>query len=129
MRDGMVVVASVVLLIAFIGLCGYLQGEMARRRKEIAVRKVCGASTTEVLVILGTRLLWIVLPAVVCGVAFAVWLNDEWLSTLAQMRCSVPVWVYAVGVLAVLAFVYSVHLLLSLRAANGNPVEMIKRNN
>lgn len=129
MRNGMVIVASVVLLIAFIGLCGYLQGEIARRRKEIAVRKVCGASTAEVLMVLGTRLLWIVLPAVVCGVAIAVWLNEEWLSTLAQMRCSVPVWVYAVGALTVIVFVYSVQLLLSLRAANGNPVEMIKRNN
>ena len=129
MRNGMVVVASVVLLIAFIGLSGYLQGEMARRRKEIAVRKVCGASTSEVLVVLGARLLWIVLPAVVCGVAIAVWLNEEWLSTLAQMRCSVPVWIYIAGVLAVMAFVYVVQLLLSWRAANENPVEMIKRNN
>lgn len=129
MRNGMVVVASVVLLIAFIGLSGYLQGEMARRRKEIAVRKVCGASTSEVLVVLGARLLWIVLPAVVCGVAIAVWLNEEWLSTLAQMRCSVPVWIYIAGALAVVAFVYAVQLLLSWRAANENPVEMIKRNN
>ena len=129
MRNGMVVVASVVLLIAFIGLSGYLQGEMARRRKEIALRKVCGASTSEVLVVLGARLLWIVLPAVVCGVAIAVWLNEEWLSTLAQMRCNVPVWIYIAGVLAVMAFVYAVQLLLSCRAANENPVEMIKRNN
>ena len=129
MRNGMIVVASVVLLIAFIGLSGYLQGEMARRRKEIALRKVCGASTSEVLVVLGARLLWIVLPAVVCGVAIAVRLNEEWLSTLAQMRCSVPVWIYIAGALSVVAFVYAVQLLLSWRAANENPVEMIKRNN
>lgn len=129
MRNSMIVVAVVVLLISLIGLCGYLQGEIARRRKEIAVRKVCGATTNEVLTVLGTRLLWIVLPAAVCGVAIAVWLNDEWLSTLAQMRCSVPVWIYVAGVLAVMAFVYAVQLLLSWRAANENPVEMIKRNN
>jgi putative ABC transport system permease protein len=129
MRDGMVVVASVVLLIAFIGLCGYLQGEMARRRKEIAVRKVSGASTAEVLVILGTRLLRIVLPATFCGVLVAVWLNGQWLSTLAQMRCSVPLWIYIAGALAVIAFVYAVQLSLSWHAANENPIEMIKRNN
>ena len=129
MRNGMVVVAAVVLLIAFIGLCGYLQGEMARRRKEIAVRKVCGASTAEVLMVIGTRLLWIVLPAVVCGVAVAVWLNEEWLSTLAQMRCSVPVWIYISGAFVVVAFVYALQLLLSWRAASENPVETIKKNN
>lgn len=129
MRNGMVVVAAVVLLIAFIGLCGYQQGEMARRRKEIAVRKVCGASTAEVLMVLGTRLLWIVLPAVVCGVAIAVWLNEEWLSTLAQMCCSVPVWIYISGAFLVVAFVYALQLLLSWRAASENPVETIKKNN
>lgn len=129
MRDGMAVVVSVVLLIALIGLCGYLQGEMAHRRKEIAVRKVCGASTVEILLILGARLLWIVLPAVVCGVAIAVWLNEEWLSTLAQMRCNVPTWIYIAGVLAVMVFIYTAQLLLSWRVANENPVEMIKRNN
>lgn len=129
MRNGMAVVASVVLLITFIGLCGYLQGEMARRRKEIAVRKVCGASAAEVLVILGTKLLYIVLPATVLGIAVSVWLNEEWLSTLAQMRCSVPIWIYAAGALTVTAFVYAIHLLLSWRAANENPAEMIKTGN
>lgn len=129
MRNGMTVVAVVVLLIAFIGLCGYIQGEMARRRKEIAVRRVCGAKVSEVLAVLGVRLLWIVLPATVCGITLAVWWNDKWLSTLAQMRCDVPLWIYIVGALFVLAVVYSVQLLLSLRAASANPVDTIKKNN
>ena len=129
MRNGMVVVAVVVLLIALIGLIGYIQGEMVRRSKEIAVRRVCGARVGEVLALLGVRLLWMVLPAAVCGIALAVWWNREWLSTLAQMRCDVPLWIYIVGVLLVLAVVYAVQLLLSLRAANANPVDTIKKNN
>ncbi len=129
MRNGMLVVALVVLVISFIGLCGYLQGEMARRRKEIAVRKVCGASTAEVLVVLGTRLLRVVLPAVVCGVALALWGSSNYLSTLSHMRCTVPVWLYIAGVSAVIALVYAVQLLLTWRAANANPAETIKKNN
>ena len=129
MRNGMVVVAVVVLLIALIGLIGYVQGEMVRRSKEIAVRRVCGAKVGDVLAVLGVRLLWIVLPATVCGIALAVWWNDKWLSTLAQMRCDVPLWIYIVGALLVLAVVYSVQLLLSLRAASANPVDTIKKNN
>lgn len=129
MRSGMVVVAVVVLLIALVGLCGYLQGEMARRRKEIAVRRVCGASAAEVLVTLGIRLFWILLPAIVCGVALAVWWNRAWLSTLAQMRCDVPLWIYVCGAAAVVFVVYAVQLLMSWRAASANPVEMIKSGN
>ena len=129
MRDGMLVVAFVVLVISLVGLCGYLQGEMARRRKEIAVRRVCGAKIGDVLAVLGMRLLWMVLPATVCGIALAVWLNGEWLSTLAQMRCDIPLWIYIVGALLVVAVVYAVQLLLSLRAASANPVDTIKKNN
>ena len=129
MRNGMVVVAVVVLLIALIGLTGYIQGEMARRSKEIAVRRVCGAKVGEVLAVLGLRMLWMVLPAALCGIAMAVWWNKEWLSTLAQMRCDVPVWIYLCGALLVVAVVYAVQLLLSLRAASANPVDTIKKNN
>ena len=129
MRNGMVVVAVVVLLIALIGLIGYIQGEMVRRSKEIAVRRVCGAKVGDVLAVLGVRLLWMVLPAAVCGIVLAVWWNKEWLSTLAQMRCDVPLWIYIFGALLVLAVVYSVQLLLSLRAASANPVDTIKKNN
>ncbi len=129
MRGGMAVVAVVVLLIALIGLCGYIQGEMVRRCKEIAVRRVCGATTVEVLMILGTKLMWTVLPATVCGIALAVWWNEAWLSTLAKMRCDVPLWIYMCGALAVVLVVYAVQLILSWRAANANPVDTIKKNN
>ena len=129
MRDGMFIVAFVVLVISLIGLCGYLLGEMARRRKEIAVRKVCGATIGEVLAVLGTRFLWIVLPATVCGVAVAVWSNDTYLSTLAQMRCTVPWWLYLLGALLVVTIVYAVQMFIALRAAIANPVDTIKKNN
>ena len=129
MRDGMFIVAFVVLVISLIGLCGYLLGEMARRRKEIAVRKVCGATIGEVLAVLGTRFLWIVLPATVCGVAVAVWSNDTYLSTLAQMRCIVPWWLYLLGALLVVTIVYAVQMFIALRAAMANPVDTIKKNN
>lgn len=129
MRDGMFIVAFVVLVISLIGLCGYLLGEMARRRKEIAVRKVCGATIGEVLAVLGTRFLWIVLPATVCGVAVAVWSNDTYLSTLAQMRCTVPWWLYLLGALLVVTIVYAVQMFIALRAAMANPVDTIKKNN
>ena len=129
MRDGMFIVAFVVLVISLIGLCGYLLGEMALRRKEIAVRKVCGATIGEVLAVLGTRFLWIVLPATVCGVAVAVWSNDTYLSTLAQMRCTVPWWLYLLGALLVVTIVYAVQMFIALRAAMANPVDTIKKNN
>ena len=46
----MLVVCVITLIIALSGLIGYMDNEMQRRRKEIAIRKVAGATVGEVMV-------------------------------------------------------------------------------
>ena len=48
-RTTVMIGGLVALIIALIGLIGYLAGEIARRQKEIAIRKVNGAKITDVL--------------------------------------------------------------------------------
>ena len=73
MRNNVLLVSLTTLIISLIGLIGYLGNEMARRRKEIAIRKVNGATTSQVLSLLSLNISWVVVPAVVTGVAGAVW--------------------------------------------------------
>ena len=47
-RTTVMIGGLVALMIALIGLIGYLAGEMARRQKEIAIRKVNGAKITDI---------------------------------------------------------------------------------
>ena len=127
MRFTMLFVTAIVLFISLIGLIGYVSGEVARRRKEVVIRKVCGASTMEILTLLSTKMTWIVLPAAVCGIAVAAWGNESYLSTLAQMRCTVPLWFYLAGVAIVAAIVYIVQAAIIWHTATANPIEMMKR--
>lgn len=127
MRFTMLLVTVIVLLISLIGLIGYVSGEIARRRKEVVIRKVCGASTVEILTLLSTKMTWIVLPAAVFGIAIAAWGNESYLSTLAQMRCTVPLWFYLAGVAIVAAIVYIVQAAIIWHTATTNPIEMMKR--
>ena len=127
MRFTMLFVTAIVLFISLIGLIGYVSGEVARRRKEVVIRKVCGASTVEILTLLSTKMTWIVLPAAVCGIAVAAWGNESYLSTLAQMRCTVPQWFYLAGVAIVAAIVYIVQAAIIWHTATANPIEMMKR--
>ena len=127
MRFTMLLVTVIVLLISLIGLIGYVSGEIARRRKEVVIRKVCGASTMEILTLLSTKMTWIVLPAAVFGIAIAAWGNESYLSTLAQMRCTVPLWFYLAGVAIVAAIVYIVQAAIIWHTATTNPIEMMKR--
>lgn len=125
-RNGMLAVALVTLIISLSGLVGFLGNEMQRRRKEIALRKVCGATRREVLRLIGQNISRIALPAVAVGTAAAVWGSGRFLQEVGGMRTDVPWWLYAGGIATVLAIVYALQLRCTWRTASANPIEMLK---
>ena len=126
MRNGMLLVCVVTLVIALSGLVGYVDNEMQRRRKEIAIRKVAGASAREVMAMLGRNMAWIVLPAVAVGTVAAIYAGDAYLKISSVMRCTLPWWFYAAGTVLVMAVVYGIQVFRTWRTACANPIDMIK---
>lgn len=49
------------------GLIGYINDEMQRRSKEIAIRKVNGAEASSILLLLSKDIFWTSMPAVCIG--------------------------------------------------------------
>lgn len=129
MRNNVLLVSLTTLLISFIGLIGYLGNEMARRRKEIAIRKVNGATTSQVLSLLSLNISWVVIPAVVTGVAGAVWGGMKYLEMLETMCDPLAWWIFAIGAVVVIAIVYVILIIRTWRTANANPIDMIKVEN
>ena len=126
MRNNVLLVSLTTLIISLIGLIGYLGNEMARRRKEIAIRKVNGATTTQVLSLLSLNISWVVIPAVVTGVAGAVWGGMKYLELLETMCEPLAWWIFACGAAVVIAIVYVILIIRTWRTANANPIDMIK---
>lgn len=126
MRNNVLLVSLTTLLISLIGLIGYLGNEMARRRKEIAIRKVNGATTSQVLSLLSLNISWVVIPAVVTGVAGAVWGGMKYLEMLETMCEPLAWWIFACGAAVVIAIVYVILIIRTWRTANANPIDMIK---
>ena len=126
MRNNVLLVSLTTLIISLIGLIGYLGNEMARRRKEIAIRKVNGATTSQVLSLLSLNISWVVIPAVVTGVAGAVWGGMKYLEMLETMCEPLAWWIFAGGAAVVIAIVYVILIIRTWRTANANPIDMIK---
>ena len=126
MRNNVLIVSLATLLISLIGLIGYLGNELARRRKEIAIRKVNGATTSQVLSLLSLNISWVVVPAIVAGVAGAVWGGMKYLELLETMCEPLAWWIFAVGAAFVIAIVYVILIIRTWRTANANPIDMIK---
>ena len=126
MRNNVLLVSLTTLIISLIGLIGYLGNEMARRRKEIAIRKVNGATTSQVLSLLSLNISWVVIPAVVTGVAGAVWGGIKYLEMLETMCEPLAWWLFALGAAIVIIIVYAILVARTWHTANANPVDMIK---
>ena len=122
----MLVVCVITLIIALSGLIGYMDNEMQRRRKEIAIRKVAGATVGEVMVMVAADLLWITIPATAFGVVIAYMAGSAWMQTIAGLRAPLSWWIFAAGAMLVLAVVYAIQVARTWHTATANPIEMIK---
>ncbi len=113
------------LLIAVIGLISYVRDENYRRSAEIAVRKVNGAQSSEIVSMLLTDILKVAVFAVIIGDAGAWLVAHYWLQQFAVKIALNPLFFIAADII-VLAIIVSVIVIGSLRIAHTNPVESLK---
>lgn len=124
-RSSMFSGSLVVLLITFLGLLGYTVTETSRRSKELAIRKISGASFSDILKIFIRDLELIAIPAVLAGLSLA-WLGiGKWMEKFA-LKTPVHWWILALSGLAILIFVAMVSVLNYIIIANRNPVDALK---
>ena len=122
----LITIASfVALLIAIIGIIGLVFFETQFIRKEIAVRRVNGATVGSILKMINKKYLIMAGASFVIAAPVAYWLMTAWRKGFAY-QSPVPVWIFLVALLAVAAITMAVVTLQSLRAASANPVESLK---
>lgn len=113
------------LLIAVIGLISYVRDENFRRSAEIAVRKVNGAQSSEIVSMLVTDILKVAVFAVIVGDTAAWLVAHYWLQQFPVKIVLNPLFFIAADII-VLAIIVSVIVIGSLRIAHTNPVESLK---
>ena len=125
MRNTMALGAVFSLLIALLGLIGFIKDESLRRSKEMAVRKINGATTRDILSVFASDILKLstVMAVIACIGAFFV--ARKWLEQFAEKVSLHPLY-FIGGALLVLTIVLGVVVLNCLRIAHVNPVESLK---
>ena len=122
----LITIASfVALLIAIIGIIGLVFFETQFLRKEIAVRRVNGATVGSILKMINKKYMIMAGASFVIAAPVAYWLMTAWRKGFAY-QAPVPVWIFLVALLAVAAITLAVVTLQSWRAASANPVESLK---
>lgn len=124
-RNSILVASLLMLFITLLGLIGYTADEISRRSKEIAIRKITGATSAHILQIISKDILIISLPAIVIGIIIAYLTGAQWLQ---QFSVKIPLNVllfFTSGLFVVLLILLCVTI-RTWHVANDNPVNSIK---
>jgi putative ABC transport system permease protein len=114
-----------VVLIAVMGIYGLILFNTRYKRKEIALRKVNGATRGEIVLMLNRNMLWLLAIAFVIAVPVAVIIIRSWLADYPY-KVHIPWWLYLLsGVLVLLISAVTVAW-QSWRAASENPAIAMK---
>lgn len=124
-RNAAILAAITILFVTLMGLIGYINDEVQRRSKEIAIRKVNGAEASSILVLLSKDIFWISLPSLIIGTVCAWYMGNVWMEQFAEVAVF-PVACYMLVAVGVLALIIGCVVVKAWRIANENPVNSIK---
>lgn len=119
------IVGVAILVIAMVGLVGYTSDEVIRRAKEIAIRKVTGTTTGQIVRIFCKDILIVALPSLAAGAAVAMIVGRKWISQYSDQVSLSPVYML-VCVLVILILLLCVVAANSLSIARSNPVVYLR---
>ena len=125
MRNTIMIGCLFSLLIAIFGLIGYIRDESVRRSKEMAVRKINGASTNQIMNIFIMDVFRPVLISIVIGNIGALLAAGGWLRQFAEKIALTP-WIFLVADVFVVALIIGAVIMNSLRISRSNPVDSLK---
>ncbi|MFD1145192.1 ABC transporter permease [Larkinella insperata] len=119
------VFAGISIVIACLGLFGLATFTAEQRTKEIGVRKVMGASSASIVLLLSKDFLKLVLVAVLIAFPVAGWTMHRWLQDFAY-RIDLSWWIFALAALLAVGIALLTVSFQSIKAALMNPVKSLR---
>ncbi len=117
--------AVLTILVACLGLFGLATYTAEQRTKEIGIRKVLGATVTQVTNMLSKEFLKLVLIACIIAFPLAWWGMNKWLQSFAY-RIAISWWVFVLAAFAAILLTLFTVSFQAIKAALMNPVKSLK---
>jgi putative ABC transport system permease protein len=115
----------IAIIVACLGLFGLSLYTVAKRMKEISIRKVLGASLGQITGLITKDYIKLVLIAGVIALPVGYYLLNNWLKKYA-FHISIDIWFFLLPLLLIIAIALITVLYQSIRAAVRNPVKSLR---
>lgn len=114
------------VLLSLVGVFGLVIFESQGREKEIAVRKVFGASIEQILWMFNSSFLRVVLAGFIVSAPIAYYGVSIWLQSFAY-KTPLYLWVFLVALVAIAILTFLTVTLQGYRATTANPAQKLHR--
>lgn len=117
----------ITLFIACMGLFGLVSHQVLQRTKEIGIRKILGASVSQIVELLSKDFIRLVSIALIIAIPVAWLLMQYWLQDFAY-RISIPWWSFLIVGFFAITIAFLTISIQSIKAAIANPVEALRHD-
>jgi putative ABC transport system permease protein len=117
--------ATLAIFIACIGLFGLSIYTARQRTKEIGIRKVLGASVTQLAMLLSKEFILLVVIAIIIASPIAWLLTNKWLEGFAY-RINISGWIFLIAGIAAVLIALTTISFQAIKAAIANPVKSLR---
>ncbi|MBS1522815.1 MAG: ABC transporter permease [Bacteroidetes bacterium] len=127
MRLGKVltVFASIAIALACLGLLGLSAYAAKQRVKEIGIRKVLGASVSNIAALLSVDFVKLVFVAIIISIPVAWWMMNKWLLSFAY-KTEMNWWIFVFAGICAVAIALITISFQSIKSALANPVKSLR---
>jgi len=113
------------IFISCLGLLGLVIYTTTQRTKEIGVRKVLGASVTQLVSLLSKDFMLLVIIGFIIAAPLAWWAMNKWLEDFAY-RTPISWWIFAASAMLMIIVALLTLSIQTIRSAVANPVRSLR---
>jgi putative ABC transport system permease protein len=116
---------SIAIFVGSLGLFGLAAYSAERRRKEVGIRKVLGATTQGIVLLLSKDFIKLVIISLTISSPLAYYLMHQWLDDFAY-RINLAWWMFAVAAIVAISIAFITVSFQAIKAAIANPVKSLR---
>lgn len=116
---------AITIFVACLGLFGLAAFAAERRRKEVGIRKVLGASVRGIVLLLSKDFIGLVVLSLIIASPVAWYFMNQWLQDFAY-RIDINWWVFAVAAVTAISIAFLTVSFQAIRTAFANPVKSLR---